>query len=169
MPVTTTDEDLMNRYQNGSQEAFSELYERYHKKVYAYCQAKLRDQEKSQDAFQACFLNLHRSRASYVSPLPFAAWLFTICHHAIVDQIRKAPKGEENLQSEMAAPQGPEEIEIKGLDSLGGREASALNWRFQDDLPFEEIGKRLGTSSSNARQLISRAIKKLRKVYGHKE
>jgi DNA-directed RNA polymerase specialized sigma24 family protein len=38
--------------------------------------------------------------------------------------------------------------------------------RYLQELSFDEIATRLDTSSENSRQLVSRAVKKLRKVFG---
>lgn len=38
----------------------------------------------------------------------------------------------------------------------------ALEMRYTEDLDFDEIAKKLQTSPANIRQLISRAIRKLR-------
>jgi RNA polymerase sigma-70 factor (ECF subfamily) len=55
---------------------------------------------------------------------------------------------------------------IPGLHALPAAQRQALEMRYLQELSFDEIATRLDTSSENSRQLVSRAVKKLRKVLG---
>ena len=46
---------------------------------------------------------------------------------------------------------------------LNKKQRQAIVLRYGEDFSFEEIALRLETSSSNARQLVSRGLKRLRK------
>jgi DNA-directed RNA polymerase specialized sigma24 family protein len=60
--------------------------------------------------------------------------------------------------------------ETAGLDLSGLPEAqrNAIELRYEQDFSFEEIAARLETSSGNARQLVSRALRALREMYEKK-
>jgi RNA polymerase sigma-70 factor (ECF subfamily) len=47
---------------------------------------------------------------------------------------------------------------------LSKSQRQAIELRYGEDFSFEEIADTLGTTSSNARQLVSRAIKRLKKI-----
>jgi RNA polymerase sigma factor (sigma-70 family) len=162
-----TDEDLMKAYQQGDEQAFQELYRRYSGKVYGFLRGKLSDERAAEDVFQATFLKLHQARSHYDPSFPFVPWLFTVCRSVLTDQFRKKARRPETLDAEAVenarAPQVEEtESRVPDLGSLPTSQRAAVEMRYGEDLPFEEIAKRLETSPANVRQLISRGIRKLR-------
>ncbi len=165
-----TDEELMLAYAKGSEEAFQILYGRHSSKVYGFLAGKLKDRSLADDAFQATFMKLHSSRAQYDPALPFAPWLFTVSRTAMLDTLRVRKKSTrlEDLNPiavENAVAETPHEVtSIPSLQSLPAAQRQALETRYLQELSFDEIATRLDTSSENSRQLVSRAVKKLRKV-----
>jgi RNA polymerase sigma-70 factor (ECF subfamily) len=168
--INQTDEELMLDYAKGSEEAFQILYERYSSKVYGFLAGKLKDRSLTDDAFQATFMKLHRSRAQYDPALPFAPWLFTVSRTAMLDTLRARKKSTrlEDLnpvEVENAVAVIPKEaVSVPGLQALPVIQRQALELRYLQDLSFDEIATRLDTSSENSRQLVSRAVKRLRKI-----
>jgi RNA polymerase sigma factor (sigma-70 family) len=164
------DEELMVAYQAGHEEAFQVLYARHSAKVYGFLSARLRDRATADDAFQATFLKLHRSRGKYDSNLPFAPWLFTICRSAMLDTIRARNRisAKESLDEialeATATPVVSEAVSLPDLGTLPSGQRQALELRYKDDLSFEEIATRLKTTPENTRQLVSRAIRKLKNL-----
>ncbi|MCM2323359.1 MAG: sigma-70 family RNA polymerase sigma factor [Oligoflexia bacterium] len=165
------DEEIMLAYQKGEPSAFEELYRRYSGRVYGYLRNRLADRGALDDVFQAVFLKLHQSRAQYDPAFPFAPWLFTICRTVLTDSLRKTQGGEHPaLAQDAALMDAPAPalvaVEAPGLPELGGlapQQREALELRYLKDASFEEIARKLGTSSANVRQLVSRAVRKLRK------
>jgi RNA polymerase sigma-70 factor (ECF subfamily) len=160
------DEELMTAYQLGNDRAFSMLYSRYSAKVYGFLKGRLHDQGAVDDVFQATFLKLHSARSRYNASFPFAPWLFTICRNALLDFFRKKARNQEDLNevaiSLVVVEEKPEPIAVPDFSALPNTQRQALELRYGSDLPFEEIAKRLETSPANVRQLVSRAIRKLR-------
>lgn len=172
-----SDEELMLAYQAGHEDAFHTLYGRYSSKVYGFLVAKLRDRATADDAFQATFLKLHQNRDKYDSALPFTPWLFTVCRSAMIDTLRSRkrhtqleelnPVAVENAvaDSPLEVPALPHHLQVPvQMQALPETQRQALELRYLQDLSFDEIARRLGTSSENSRQLVSRAVKKLRKL-----
>jgi RNA polymerase sigma-70 factor (ECF subfamily) len=163
-----SDEELMIAYQLGETEAFEELYSRHAAKVMGYLRKKVRSEAVAQDIFQSAFLKLHRNRGRYNTGLPFAPWLFTLCRSELLDGLKKAHLCHETLVEELPdiltePHRDSEEVCLHGLPEGQRR---ALELRYFRDFSFEEIAKSLDTSPANARQLISRAIRSLRGLYG---
>lgn len=166
-----TDEELMLAYAKGSEEAFQILYERHSSKVYGFLASKLKDRSITDDAFQAAFMKLHRSREKYDPALPFAPWLFTVCRSAMLDTLRARSRTtrleDQNpvaIENAVAADIPKEAVSLPGLQALPANQRQALEMRYLQEMSFDEIASRLETSSENSRQLVSRAVKKLRKV-----
>lgn len=60
-------------------------------------------------------------------------------------------------------------VAIAELSSLTDAQRQALELRFNEGLTFREISAQMQTTEDNIRQIISRAIRKLRKLMGVKE
>ena len=70
--------------------AFAPLYERYLDPVYGYCYNRLRTREAAEDATSQVFYKALAGLAGFRSG-SFRAWLFTIAHNVVVDQVRRQP------------------------------------------------------------------------------
>ncbi len=169
----------MERYKNGSMGAFEELYGRHKAKVYGYLGKRVKSRFDRDEIHQNVFLKLHRSRHSYDSSSPFLPWLFTVCRSVLIDFMRTKEVKEgrlvaaDGLIDRLAAT---EDAEVSGLDALvpamselNEDQREAIRMRYGEDFSFEEIARKLNTSAPNARQVISRALKKLRGLVNPKE
>ena len=164
-----SDEKLMTQYRLGYEDAFKALYERHSSKVFGYLRAKTASDSLAREIFQITFLKLHATRDRYRSDLPLLPWLFAIARNELIDTMRKKARNLEDASGylpEGAAPSTEEEPQEVKLDSLPDQQKHAVQMRYQEDLPFEKIAEKLGTSPANARQLVSRGVKALRKIYG---
>ena len=165
-----TDEELMKEYQAGNEAAFRTLYERHSARIYGFLLSRLSEKAFADDVFQATFLKLHQTRSRYDSSLPFLPWLFTVCRSVMIDSLRKKERLLEEADSERVEQAPTPEAEIQpslpSLDRLPHNQRQALELRYGGELSFEEIAQKLETTPLNARQLTSRAIKKLRSWVG---
>ena len=159
----------MIAYQLGEADAFEELYSRHSGKVLGYLKRKVRSEALALDIFQATFLKLHRSSSRYNASFPFVPWLFTICRSELLDALKKPHMSQEALMAEVPEPAGTapaaDQPEIS-LQSLPAVQREAVELRYRKDFSFEEIASALETSPANARQLVSRALRSLRGLYG---
>lgn len=163
-----SDEELMIAYQLGKADAFEELYQRYSGRVLGYLRRKASSEALAKDLFQATFLKVHRYRSRYNASLPFAPWLFTICRNELLDSLKKSSVKNETLMAEVEEPlpsMTTSDLDVD-LSSLPEAQRRALEFRYSQDFSFEEIAASLKTSPANARQLVSRAIRSLRGLYG---
>lgn len=164
-----TDEQLMTEYRLGDEEAFAILYERHSSKIYGYLRAKTSNDALAREIFQITFLKLHATRDRYRTDLPFLPWLFAICRNELIDNMRKRTRNLEDATKwlpEVAAQSEEPELKVIQFDSLSGQQRQAIEMRYQEELSFEKIAAKLGTSPANARQLVSRGVKVLRRLYG---
>jgi RNA polymerase sigma-70 factor (ECF subfamily) len=166
MPEEKSDEDLMIAYQLGDESAFRELYKRHAGRVFSFIKSKSKDDAFAWDVFQSTFMKLHKSRSLYKSKFQFLPWLFTICRSEIIDAFRKNSLRKEDLVSDVEKQQAYVSSEDADLSELSTDQRKIIEMRYKDDLSFEEIAAHLRTSPTNARKIVSRAIKALRKLYG---
>lgn len=162
-----SDEELMIRYQQGDESAFRELYRRHSPKVYGYLIQRLQERAAVDDVFQATFLKFHQSRRQYNPSFPFIPWIFTICRSVMIDAVRKKTKAIEDLDpksiEQAQALDSQTGVSLPDLSTLSESQRQAITLRYAHDFSFEEISRQLETSPANVRQLISRALKVLRK------
>lgn len=162
---STSDEDLMRAYQGGDSEAFEILFLRNRARVFGFLLKKLKVRSEAEDVFQATFMKLHSSRKLYDPSFKFTPWLFTICQSVLKDHYRTRNRNLEDANEELiekAPAQQPEAPSIS-LEALDQSQKAAVEMRYFEDLSFDEIANKLQTSPSSARQLVSRAIRKIRR------
>ena len=170
-----SDEELMSLYQGGDFASFEILYGRHSGRVFEYLKKRI-PLEPAQDLLQEIFEKLHKSRAKYNPQYPFLPWLFAISRNALMDfyklsetkLVRAAIASEQII--EQLAPQtntsSAPDISL-ALGELPTSQKRAIELRYLQDWSFEQIAKDMNTSQENARQLISRGVKKLRKLLGN--
>jgi len=168
------DETLMQAYQAGEYAAFEELYRRHSGRVYGFLTKRVRQRHIADDVFQDTWMKLHRYRARYDPRLPFLPWLFTICHNALLDGARKTRASREELIALELDPEvHPESeagfAELAAQSNLTSHESALLGLRYQAELSYSEIAARCNTSPGNARQMLSRIVRKMRKVLARRE
>ncbi len=168
----------MRAYAEGDMEAFEALYQRHKGRIYGFLMKKLKNQTEAEEVFQTIFSKLHIARKKYRQDIPFLPWVFTIARNALVDHIRKRDAYQKHVTTselavetyaERAESEPAGQFEITGLSSLTESQRQALDYRFNQGLSFAEIAEEMQTSADNSRQIISRAIRKLRKLMVGKE
>lgn len=177
-----TDEALMERYKMGDQRAFEILYSRHSGKILGYLIKKLRSDKEAQDVLQDSFLKLHRSRHLYNPGFLFVPWLFTVTRSVMFDHIAKQNRETKVLESAFEnqrtdfttgsssnlslnpSPTLSPTLNREALDGLPANQRQAVSLRVYSEATFEQIAERLSTSPENARQLVSRGIRKLKET-----
>jgi RNA polymerase sigma factor (sigma-70 family) len=126
------------------------------------------------DAIQECWLRLSRSDASTIEN--FRGWLTTVVARICLDMLRsRKSRREEPLDIAAPEPAADPEAESVLADSVGYATLVVLNrlnpaeriaFVLHDlfDVPFEEIARITGRSAEAARQLASRARRRVRGV-----
>ena len=168
-----TDEELMAAYADGNMEAFGILYERHKGRILGYLVSKLKNRDEAEDVFQTIFAKLHSARKTYRTDTPFLPWAFTITRNALVDHVRKNSRYRHHLvlskeSYEQIPDNNPGHLPIGSavteLSSLSATQRRVLELRFEQGFSFDEIAGQMRISVVNSRQLVSRAIRKLRRI-----
>jgi RNA polymerase sigma-70 factor (ECF subfamily) len=156
---------------------FSELYNEYFPKVFAYVYGRVQDKEVSLDIVADVFEKAFIKKKSLRSPDSFGSWLFTIARNEVSSHWRKekpAAKAAQEAAWERELhhqPRGPEEaiLHRERLEALSGlvsqlprREQEIIALKFDAELTNREIAHVLSTSEVNVRVTIFRALRKLR-------
>jgi RNA polymerase sigma factor (sigma-70 family) len=176
--MTPTDEHLMTAYAEGEVEAFEVLYHRHKRQILGYLFNNLRDRDEAEEVFQTVFAKLHAARDKYRIDIPFLPWIFTIARNALIDHCRRKRTYRQYMvttedaglaYADQRTPGLSIGSAIAELSSLDPTQRRALELRYDQELSFAEIASQLQTSSGNARQMVSRAIRRLRRILVSKE
>lgn len=84
-----SDEELVLLAQQGNENAFTELYERYHKRLEYVAMKLCKNSEDAKDAVQQTFMQVHTSLSSLREPNRFYHWCCKIIHGKCTDMFRK--------------------------------------------------------------------------------
>jgi len=90
-----TDEQLVERTQQGDAGAFGVLVERFEPKMTRYASRFLYDYEDREDAVQNVFLRAYENIQSFRTSERFSPWLYRVAHNVFINIIRK--KGREKV------------------------------------------------------------------------
>jgi RNA polymerase sigma-70 factor (ECF subfamily) len=192
MDLQTSTFELVKRFQNGDQNAFSLIFHKYQKRLavlaYYKMSADLRSRMEVDDILQVVFFAAARSldRFSYQTPGSFMAWLSRLADNAIVDaarfENREKRRAEELLtfRSE-SSPQGAEPVDfetpsrvfarnetmdrlLSSLDALPAAYRQAILLAKFEGLTTSEVADRIGKSREDAALLLHRALKRFREL-----
>jgi RNA polymerase sigma-70 factor, ECF subfamily len=83
------DEDLVFRFRAGEEDAFSQLYARYRRRVFATAYRIMRNPEDAQDAAQEIFLKIYRRLPEWNSDRSsLSTWLYRLAANHAIDMWR---------------------------------------------------------------------------------
>ena len=170
------DRELLNRFANEhSEEAFAELVRRHMGRVHSAALRQVADDTASAaDITQSVFMELARQARKLTRHPALVGWLYTTTHRVASHHVRgefRRRRREHELVVLQAPRQDtefvPDEPRLKSLlddvlHELGEMDRTAVLLRHAEQLPFADIGARLGMSENAARMRVDRALEKLR-------
>ncbi len=191
MGQVTSTYDLLARVEQGDEDAFTALFDKYQKRlallIYYKLSREMRRLADAEDVLQETFLEAFRDikRFRYEKPGGFLSWLSKIADHVIADAARF--HGRQKRRAEIVrfrsvgTPDGPEPVDsatpsrllaekeslqalIQKLDSLPDDYRRAILLAKVEGLSNAEMAEQLGRSREAAALLLHRAIKRFRAI-----
>jgi RNA polymerase sigma-70 factor (ECF subfamily) len=193
-----TDEQLMERLQQGQTDALDELYNRYARQLLAYCWSITRSSglQDPEDLVQDIFLRLIKGAHTFdPEKASFRTWMFRIARNRCTDAMRRAQilrfvplgqraggdagAGESEAEEALVDPQeNIEDSVVRALmieavrsciDELGNPdEKQAIVLYYLGGRVYRDIGQVLGKSTSMARNRVKAAQDKVRRCLERK-
>ncbi|MEK6706321.1 MAG: sigma-70 family RNA polymerase sigma factor [Bdellovibrionota bacterium] len=172
IPVLST---LIHAFQNGEQQAFSEIYNRYSNPILKYVLRHTRDTEIAQDLTQEIFFKIFRFRSSYRPEHGFSTWIWTIAKNTIFDALRKKPAATIDIPADDLPSPRPDAEKVlerktqwrsllRALKKLTSPQRKVVWMRIVYELPYNEIAKRLDVSISAVKCLAYRSKRALGEI-----
>jgi RNA polymerase sigma-70 factor (ECF subfamily) len=170
------DEELLRRYLDGSERAFSDLLARHEDRIFALALRMLGERSDALDATQDAFLSAFRQAHAFRGDSSFGTWLYRIGINSCKDLIRKRARWGE--PTEDAGADRPTSEDVEGTAALRLDLAQALARlpaEFRDPvvmhdlggIPYEEIAATSRTNIGTIKSRISRGRKRLAELMEH--
>jgi len=179
------DRELALRMLAGDGAAFEAFAERYSRALYRFAQARLGgDREATREVVQTAMCKALAKLDSYRGEASLFTWLCACCRNEMLMRFRsrRTAPAEVELADDVepalgfgpGGAGGPEVALLEreaarrvhlALDLLPAHYARALEWKYLDDLPVQEIAARLSLGPKAAESLLTRARSAFRAGY----
>jgi RNA polymerase sigma-70 factor (ECF subfamily) len=170
--ASVSTEELMERYVDGSAEAFDHLYRRVSPQMMGYLLRLTRHRERAEDLLQVTFSKVHRARQSYLRGAPVLPWMLAIARRSFFDERRAAKSRSEDLSADGTLPEPrPEtngvpndlaEAMERALDSLPEAYREAIQLTKIAGLSIAEAADVLGATETAVKLRVHRGYNQLR-------
>lgn len=179
------DEDLMEMFQGGYEQAFNILLRRYKDRVHNFLYRYTHNHQDCEDLVQETFLRIYRSRNSYERIAKFSTWMYTIAlnlakslykknQRMTTISMHKNPEDSEDRKIEIEDPNlSPEEVVNekicveqveKALKELSEDFREVVVLRDVQQLSYEEIMEITDLPMGTVKSRINRGRSRLQEL-----
>ncbi len=186
-PIVLSDNELVQNYINGDQQALAQLLNKYQRKVFSFILIKLKDRAQAEDIFQETFFKVIDSlqHGRYNEEGKFLPWVLMIAHNLCMDYFRKNKRMpntvdvdsnvvqnsmgllDENREDKIMRQQTADTLR-EMIDKLPPDQKEVLILRHYADMSFKEIADMTGTNINTALGRMRYALLNLKKMIGNK-
>jgi RNA polymerase sigma-70 factor (ECF subfamily) len=160
-------------------DTFTELYRRHAEDLLRYFARRTLDPEAAAELTAETFAQAFASRATYTKQeVSGVAWLYGVARHQLgrffrsgrVEAVfrrklgmpaRELPPDDYERIEDLVVLQPIREAIGEALETLAVEQRDAMRLRVIDGLPYPEVARRLACSEDNARQRVSRGLRRL--------
>lgn len=172
-----TDTELASACQQGNEEAFAALYDRYLERIYRFIYFKTFDKDIAEDITSTVFLKaFERIKGFDASRGKFAQWVYGIARNAVIDHYRTAKSyvpiedvfdlgTDDRTEASLDAREALKGVE-KYLKTLNPRQREIVILRVWEERSYREIAEIVGGSEDALKVMFSRTIRELREKLG---
>lgn len=175
---------LMVQVREGDLDALGELFERFHRRLYAFAMRIVGHPPTAEDLVQEVFCRVLKYRHTFRDDGDVSVWLYRLCRNVCFDHLRKtgraqsvafadefgdegAPEPTSDEPLPLASLESSESIELlsSALDRLPHETRELLVLARFEKLRYEQIGHLLGCTVGAVKVRVHRATKALRREY----
>ncbi|MFP4416211.1 MAG: RNA polymerase sigma factor [Chitinivibrionales bacterium] len=176
MDDRTEDRMYFDRWMDGDIGGFSELYDKYRNRVFAFLVRMTGNKELAEDLLQETFLAALRNANQFDRNRSFLSWVFGIAHKRTIDYFRHAKvetdhqkDAERSIGTRLESPEDNVSNEhLRGLineavETLDPLQREVFLLRELGDVPFKEIAKIMNCPINTALGRMRLALRNIRK------
>ena len=177
-----TDEELISRFQNGDEQAYIALVNRYKDKLINFVYRLVNDRDQAEDIIQDTMLKLYTHKHYYRNIAKFSTWIYTIAGNFAKTELRKKKTRKDTNNSQLGyehrdydppsnepSPQKLVEDDFintkihDAIDNLPEHFRIVTVLRDIEKLPYEEISNIVEIPLGTVKSRINRARLQLQK------
>jgi RNA polymerase sigma-70 factor (ECF subfamily) len=173
--VPAPDAELVRSIQNGIESAGADLFEKYSRRVYYLALRELRSHADAEDVRAETFLRVLKAiRSDQIrSPDSLGSYILGVARNIILESLR-SPHRMANERDLPDVPSPEPDLELDEdvrqaiavtIHRLKPKEREFLRLYFYDELPKEEIARRIGVDEERVRLVKHRCLKSFREIY----
>ena len=106
-PRVESERCIIQRAQNGDEQAFAMLFQLHKKRVYSVCLLMTKDVAEAEDLTQEAFLQVFRSVGSFRGDSAFSTWLYRIAVNTVLMKLRRRKSPPPLSLDEPVSPDSP--------------------------------------------------------------
>ncbi|MYA70713.1 sigma-70 family RNA polymerase sigma factor [Candidatus Poribacteria bacterium] len=175
------DAQLVNRFLDGDESAFTELVKKYQKRVHALAWRKVGDFHIAEELTQDAFLKVYQKLPTLKNPNQFAGWLYVITDRLCIAWQRKQKPQMESLETtsrediDESSCRFYEDEQLKEadvefrrsliknlLEELPESERTVVTLHYLGEMKCKEISEFLGVSVNTVKSRLQRARNRLK-------
>jgi len=175
MSETMQDNNLIQQYLKGNNQALELLIARYLKPIYSFTYKNVGNAAEAEDITQAVFVKVWKNLKKFDQKKNFKPWIFQIAKNASIDYLRKKKaipfsnfendKGQNLLVENISAPPAnlievisDKETLAVAMQSLSVKEQRIISLRHNDGMSFKEIAEVFGESINTVKSRYRRTL-----------
>jgi RNA polymerase sigma-70 factor (ECF subfamily) len=174
----------MERYSNGDNDAFAELYDALAPRLLGYLRKATRDGVAAEDLVQQTFLQIHRARGSFIPGAPVMPWALAVAKRLMIDNARRrhvelavfvdAPLDDDRMTRGPAGAAAADDLldahrverrVQQRLDDMPETQRTAYRLVKQEGMSLKRAAEVLGTTIPAVKLRTHRAYRALRAVF----
>ncbi|MDH5684418.1 MAG: sigma-70 family RNA polymerase sigma factor [candidate division WOR-3 bacterium] len=175
------DNELVSRFQNGEENCFDELVERYQNKIYSLAYRMVHHHQDAWDLAQDTFIRAYQGLPKFKRKSSFYTWLYQICVNLCINFSKKSARlptisqeqigegGVMNLPSRNTPEKDLKQKKLQAalqsaINQLPEQQRAVFLLRQYQGLKNDQIAKVVGCSTGAVKANYFHAIRKLRNL-----
>ncbi|HOD16939.1 MAG TPA: RNA polymerase sigma factor [Spirochaetota bacterium] len=172
-----SDEELVQLYRDGTEEAFTEIYSRYEQKLKRLIYYYIPNADDASDVFHEAIIRVFRHLGTYKINKSFSSWIYQIAINCSKNYIGRSMRETHlveqerfRVRDEYLHPVSPEDVFIsesdmeefnRAVERLKDKFKSVFILRYDHRLKYSEIASILGCSERTVKWRMEKAIEKI--------
>ncbi|MHC5080898.1 MAG: RNA polymerase sigma factor [Planctomycetota bacterium] len=167
---------LADKARKGDKDAFADLVEMYHQRIYALSCSLVGDHHAAEDAAQETFLRAFKGIGNLKDPAKFGKWLVGITYKVSQTHLRKekkkGPVFHPGVPDSLGflVKEGPDgafkDRVMDAANALPGESRALLALKYLEGLSYVEIGEIVGIEAKTVKSRLFSARRQLREKLG---
>lgn len=177
-PENTSEEAMLTLLADGNEDAFRHIFSQYAGRIYQVALGYLKSGTLAEEVVQDVFIKVWTGRAQLRQVQHFEGWLFIMSRNHMLNYLEKLaterkalhslslslPRWEETTDHRLADRQY-EDLLREAVVTLSPMQKDIYRMAREEQLTYDQIGRRLGISALTVKTHMSRALRHLRHFF----